>query len=65
LVNPERAMMDALVTPLLDDLDERLTRVEQILPTLAAKADLAPLATTAEARAHDALRVSALAPGPR
>lgn len=41
-------MIDANVKQLLRNLDERLTLVEQFLPTLATKADLAPLATKAE-----------------
>ena len=40
-------MIDADVKQLVKNLDERLTRVEQFLPTLATKVDLAPLATKA------------------
>ena len=50
--------MDAtMIDEHLENLDRRLTRVEQILPTLATKADLqsaiAPLATKEELRATE------------
>ena len=64
-------MEDTMIATHLENLDRRLSRVEQILPTLATKDDLrtlatkeelaaaiAPLATKEELRAeHDRLRL--------
>ena len=48
-------MDDVMIETYLENLDQRLTHVEQILPTLATKEDLrsgmAPLATKEELRA--------------
>jgi len=49
-----RPMDDVMIETYLENLDQRLTRVEQILPTLPTKEDLrsatAPLATKKELR---------------
>ena len=64
-------MEDTMIATHLENLDRRLTKVEQILPTLATKDDIltlatkeelaaaiAPLATREELRAeHDRLRL--------
>lgn len=43
-------MPDAIIVTHLEDLDRRLARVEQILPTLATKEDLGALATKEDLR---------------
>ena len=43
-------MDDAMTATLLENLDRRLARLEQILPTLATKDDLRTLATKEEIR---------------
>ena len=42
--------MDVMIETYLENLDQRLTRVEQILPTLATKEDLRSLPTKKELR---------------
>ena len=44
-------MEDTMIATHLENLDRRLSRVEQILPTLATKDDLLTLATKEELRA--------------
>ena len=46
----ETRMDDIVIQKHLDILDRRVARVEQILPTLATKADVATLATKEELR---------------
>jgi hypothetical protein len=46
-----RPMDDAVIATHLENLDRRLTRVEQILPSLATKEDLRTLATKEDLRA--------------
>ena len=48
-------MDDVVIETHLGNLDRRLTRVQQILPTLATKEDLRSLATKEELRAAVAL----------
>jgi ribosomal 50S subunit-associated protein YjgA (DUF615 family) len=45
-----RPMDDLMIAEHLENLDRRLARVEQILPTLATKDDLKTLATKEELR---------------
>ena len=43
-------MEDVMIATHLENLDRRLARVEHILPTLATKEDLKPLATKEQVR---------------
>jgi hypothetical protein len=60
-----RLMADDMIATHLENLDRRLARVEQILPTLATREELriaiAPLATRAELRVAIAEAIAPLA----